>query len=171
MGGNIKKLSLIVFLMLFSCTSDIDSTQDNFINNLYGVYFLESYTDTIGNSFGTNLIEGECADDVLVISEESIKYQYDIISNSVCNWHMASEKIFNYDIIPDTALISGIIRDDIGSSENNEGIRFNHGDQWQSDDYIGNYFEFENNELLYVEEFQNTNGVVITCAMVWIKQE
>ena len=166
-----KKLFITFLLMLFSCTNEIDSSKDNFINNLYGVYFLESYTDTVGNSFGPNFIEGECTDDLLVINEESVKYQYDIISNFICDWEMASEKIFNYDIIPDTALISGIIRNDIGSTENNEGIRYNFGDQWQFEDYIGNYFEFENNELLYVEEFQNTNGVVITCAMVWTKQE
>ena len=108
---------------------------------------------------------------MLIITAESIKYQYDVIFNSLCDFNLASEQNFNYQIVGDASLISGIVREEVGSLTGNEGLRFNYGNQWQYEDYNSNYFELENNELLYVEEFQNTNGVVFTCAMVWIKQE
>ena len=166
-----KKFIIFLFISFFSCLSDEETTQDNYIANLYGTYFLESYTDTAGNSYNSEVIEEECSNDMLIITQESIKYQYDIIFNSMCDFNLASERNFNYQIVGDASLISGIVREEIGSSTVNEGIRFNYGNQWQYEDYVSNYFELENNELLYVEEFQNINGVVFTCAMVWIKQE
>lgn len=166
-----KKLIIFLFISFFSCLSDEETTQDNYVANLYGSYFLESYTDTAGNSYSSEFIEGECSNDMLIITAESIKYQYDVIFNSICDFNLASEQSFNYQIVGDASLISGIVREELGSLTGNEGIRFNYGNQWQYEDYSSNYFELENNELLYVEEFQNSNGVVFTCAMVWIKQE
>jgi hypothetical protein len=166
-----KKLIIFLFISFFSCLSDEETTQDNYVTNLYGTYFLESYTDTAGNSYSSEFIEDECSNDMLIITAESIKYQYDVIFNSICDFNLASEQSFNYQIVGDASLISGIVREELGSLTGNEGIRFNYGNQWQYEDYSSNYFELENNELLYVEEFQNSNGVVFTCAMVWIKQE
>jgi hypothetical protein len=166
-----KKSIIFLFISFFSCLSDEETTQDNYVTNLYGTYFLESYTDTAGNSYSSEFIEDECSNDMLIITAESIKYQYDVIFNSICDFNLASEQSFNYQIVGDASLISGIVRQEVGSLTGNEGIRFNYGNQWQYEDYNSNYFELENNELLYVEEFQNSNGVVFTCAMVWIKQE
>lgn len=166
-----KKSIIFLFISFFSCLSDEETTQDNYVANLYGSYFLESYTDTAGNSYSSEFIEDECSNDMLIITAESIKYQYDVIFNSICDFNLASEQSFNYQIVGDASLISGIVRQEVGSLTGNEGIRFNYGNQWQYEDYNSNYFELENNELLYVEEFQNSNGVVFTCAMVWIKQE
>ncbi len=171
MKYKMKKLSLALSILLFSCLSDDDSSQDNYINNLYGTYFLQSYTDTAGNSYNSSIIEGECSDDMLLITQESIKYQYDIIFNSICDFELASEQNFNYEIVGDSNLISGIIREEVGSLTGNEGLRFNFGNQWEYEDYTSNYFQLANNELLYAEEFQNSNGVVFECYMVWIKQE
>ena len=95
----------------------------------------------------------------------------DIIFNSVCDFELASEQNFNYEIVGDSNLISGIIREEVGSLTGNEGLRFNFGNQWEYEDYTSNYFQLANNELLYAEEFQNSNGVVFECYMVWIKQE
>jgi hypothetical protein len=166
-----KKSIIFLFISFFSCLSDEETTQDNYVTNLYGTYFLESYTDTAGNSYSSEFIEDECSNDMLIITAESIKYQYDVIFNSICDFNLASEQSFNYQIVGDASLISGIVRQEVGSLTGNEGIRFNYGNQWQYEDYNSNYFELENNELLYVEEFQNSNGLVFTCAMVWIKQE
>jgi len=166
-----KKFIIILFIIFFSCLSDEETTQDNYVANLYGTYFLGSYTDTAGNSYNSEFIEGECSNDMLIITAESIKYQYDVIFDSMCDFNLASEQNFNYQIVGDASLISGIVREEVGSLTGNEGLRFNYGNQWQYEDYNSNYFELENNELLYVEEFQNSNGVVFTCAMVWIKQE
>tara|TARA_B100001057_G_C22666057_1_gene877884 strand:+ start:139 stop:651 length:513 start_codon:yes stop_codon:yes gene_type:complete len=166
-----KKFIIILFVTFFSCLSDEETTQDNYVANLYGTYFLGSYTDTAGNSYNSEFIVGECSNDMLIITAESIKYQYDVIFDSMCDFNLASEQNFNYQIVGDANLISGIVREEVGSLTGSEGLRFNYGNQWQYEDYNSNYFELENNELLYVEEFQNSNGVVFTCAMVWIKQE
>ena len=149
-----KKLIIILFISFFSCLSDEETTQDNYVANLYGTYFLESYTDTAGNSYSSEFIEGECSNDMLIITAESIKYQYDVIFNSVCDFNLASEQSFNYQIVGDASLISGIAREEVGSLTGNEGLRFNYGNQWQYEDYNSNYFELENNELLYVKNFK-----------------
>ena len=171
MNYKMKKLLITLPILLLSCLSDEDSSQDNYINNLYGTYFLQSYTDTAGNSYNTSIIEGECSNDMLLITQESIKYQYDVIFNSTCDFELASEQNFNYQIVGDSNLISGIIREEVGSLTGNEGLRFNYGNQWEYEDYTSNYFQLAENELLYAEEFQNSNGVVFECYMVWVKQE
>ena len=171
MNYKMKKLLITLPILLLSCLSDEDSSQDNYINNLYGTYFLQSYTDTAGNSYNSSIIEGECSNDMLLITQESIKYQYDVIFNSTCDFELASEQNFNYQIVGDSNLISGIIREEVGSLTGNEGLRFNYGNQWEYEDYTSNYFQLAENELLYAEEFQNSNGVVFECYMVWVKQE
>ena len=155
-----KKSIIFLFISFFSCLSDEETTQDNYVANLYGSYFLESYTDTAGNSYSSEFIEGECSNDMLIITAESIKYQYDVIFNSICDFNLASEQSFNYQIVGDASLISGIVRQEVGSLTGNEGIRFNYGNQWQYEDYNSNYFELENNELLYVEEFQKVDNLI-----------
>ena len=117
-----KKFIIILFISFFSCLSDEETTQDNYIANLYGTYFLESYTDTAGNSYSSEVIEEECSNDMLIITQESIQYQYDVIFNSMCDFNLASERNFNYQIVGDASLISGIVREEIGSSTVNEGL-------------------------------------------------
>ena len=90
-----KKFIIILFISFFSCLSDEETTQDNYVENLYGTFFLESYTDTAGNSYSSEFIEDECSNDMLIITAESIKYQYDVIFNSVCDFNLASEQSFN----------------------------------------------------------------------------
>ncbi len=177
-----KKLILILlFIPLINCSDDSsDDNQNNnsnLISSLYGTYFLQSYSDSTGDSYypleweGT-IVEGECSQDMLIFSEESCKYQYDIVrsnnGNYYCNWDESEEIDFYYSIENTSGLVSGQIEQAIGY--NTEGIRFDYGGEWEYEDYLNNYFELQGDELLYVEQFQNSSGTIFTCTMVWVKQ-